>query len=236
MSLKISKTKIYGEIVSAVAIIISFLPILIPIFIGEEITVNRAALSIILYIVTEKFTIIFREFNSRNYFEDKFNQIKNIMNVEYVGVKENAVQEILNKADEIIFLRNTHFTHDADMNYSPDGFKVFGDALEIILKRGGHVKDLYGSKDPKDPLEQHSKLVQRLEKHPRHSAVRYDTNIPVLNFLIIEYRNQAIESEVYFGWGAHLYDQAGDVFKTNDPKIVSLFDKYFTSMTDASRL
>lgn len=152
-------------------------------------------------------------------------EVKLSSSVQYVGTPDISVKILENEIGAASIVKNTFVNIGGISNprssYNEKIRRIYETALS---GEGTRVwKDIVSVNELFDP--RYTSISPKGKSAKLHIGV-LKHNIPIINFTICEYQNQN-RTDVYFGWLYSNPSRSIRIYRTSEPKIVSMFNDYF---------
>jgi len=174
------------------------------------------------------------------YIEDSFSRLGEIEkilktngNFKYVGEANNAAKKVIEKIlndKNIDKIYNTFIGYKS--NYTTKTKEKIEETIVNTLKNNNIKWDDILSIDGTDRMTLVQNNLDKIKDSNYHAWVINDEHkeFPVCNFIILNYSEEEICDEVYFGWGYCEGNQNESVFYSNHPKAIEFFKQYHLAL------
>lgn len=200
---------------------------------GRALPAGVEELSLFFFILV--LTEMIARIKHKHEIEQQINGLQSLIPIEggfrYVGVSYKAVPDVVKHLENAERVFNT-FIVRSNSPYTQEDENTLINAQVNFLNKNQRWTDIVSE----NSSNREKTVREKLKKHDcdRYRAYIVAPNVPILNFIIIEYASpidgKEPKGEVWFGWGFHNSNEEDHVFSTTNPQIIRLFGRYFESI------
>ena len=219
--------------------ILTISPLAYTFFTEQKITLGTIGLCLFFYFITDRLALIFSDREKRVYLSNFVDYVSDNPNVIPAGDRESAMKLVRAKASDIHVIRNTHFVLDEKLSHSRDEINAITQLFMTVLLGKGEVIDIAGGLEKTKAMKAHEEVRSELRDAngdyiPGYRPFFMSANTPIINYMLLEFKDSYRPKEVYFGWGAHEGDPRGVVYFSDDVLLYDLFLSHFEAIRHSS--